>query len=163
MCRCGCWCGGSERPLLLDRIGVRDIGHLEDQMTPVVWLRSAGSLGWVAGQHVRTCGKLPRNAHNAPELPHLHVRAWPRRDGRPRQDCRPRTGRPGRLVSRGACRSPQAQPRRPQSSCADECRLPCGPNRAGAGLPGTLGNKNGWMKQRLGRPLSHRELLSWLQ
>lgn len=82
--------GGNGEPLLLDRIGVRDIDHLVYQTTAVVVRGQLGLINVCASFH---------NAH-APEHPHLHVRAWLRRDGRPRDDCRPRTGRPGRLVWR---------------------------------------------------------------
>lgn len=85
--------GGNEQPWLLDRIGVRDIDHLVYQTTAVA---VRGQLG--SSTMSSMCGSF-HNAH-APEHPHLHVRAWPRRDGRPRHDCRSRTGRPGRLVWR---------------------------------------------------------------
>lgn len=48
VCSWGCWCGGVQKPWLLDRIGVRDIHHLVYQTTAGWGPRAA--LGWATSQ-----------------------------------------------------------------------------------------------------------------
>lgn len=111
------------------------------------------------GPRAALAGNVSSNQAHAPERTHLQQRAWPRGDDRPRDDCRPRTGRPGGLVWRGP-----VNPLR-LSHCDSNHQLgrvpgTVPPNRARAGLHLQTG---GWMKQRLGPPSSHCELSLRLQ
>lgn len=129
------------------RTGVRDIEHQVFQMTPVV----------VRGQPWGGPPCVRFSTGTTPNTPHLSTHSCTTVHGQDvmvgqdmivAQEPADREGWSG-----GGMSSPQAQPPR-DSNC--QCRVPCGPAELDLEL-GCKPTKNGWTKQRLGRPFSHRE------